>query len=204
MLHISILGDSVSTFYNMSPSDGVFYDHATAFEAEILSAEETWWMRVIRKKDGILHVNNSYAGTGVTTGGVDQGRAEHRLLSLRGSDAVIIFLVLNDAAGGLLPVDFETAYRGLIEDIQNTVPGADIFCLTLPKARPGKGIMFRNVEWAAPLRSYNQAIKTAAAGTGACVLDIAGRLSYYTAMDGVHPDKNGMEQIAAACLEEWK
>ena len=68
VIHISVLGDSVSTLEGFNPENcKVFYEGKTAEHAQIFSPGDTWWGRLIEAiPGGRLLVNYSWSGSRVT------------------------------------------------------------------------------------------------------------------------------------------
>ncbi len=64
---VSILGDSVSTYYDPDIRYTPYTHRANSYYAEdIMSVNETWWYRLIEDNDWKLGVNESIGGTRVT------------------------------------------------------------------------------------------------------------------------------------------
>ena len=80
MKWISILGDSICTFegYN-AKGYYVYYDKAIKQENGIKSLNDTWWYQAINYLDGLLCVNNSYAGSRVTGADYPSASCEERI-----------------------------------------------------------------------------------------------------------------------------
>lgn len=66
MKYISIMGDSISTFYGFNPEGySVFYDEYNAERNSLTSVNDTWWVKVSRFFRAHISVNNSYSGSTV-------------------------------------------------------------------------------------------------------------------------------------------
>ncbi len=208
-MKISILGDSISTFAGITTPMGVFYDEATCERAGIRSAEDTWWMQVIRAMGGTLEVNNSCAGTTVCGRQAMAGCSDFRTAGLGSPDVILVWMGLNDAAFGL-PLDrFETAYRQMLQKLRYHNPGAEIWCGTFCPGRPtdpDEPLFFSlfNAETAIPFDTYSLLIRELAAECGCRAADLWAPRQEYDAMDGVHPDRNGMKTIAELWLAGMK
>ncbi len=93
---------------------------------------------------------------------------------------------------------FEAAYAQMLENIRAVAPDAEVRCLTLPPGR-ALGCDASAYCWSlrgVPLGAYNDAIRRAAARAGARIVDIGGLGYDYDAIDGTHPNKEGMRQLA--------
>lgn len=107
---------------------------------------------------------------------------------------------------GAAPADaaarFGAAYQKMLERVRATAPHAQVWCITVPPGRetgtPHSAFTYalRGV----PFDDYNQAIRDAAAATGALVADVAALGYDYDALDGTHPTALGMQQFAAMVL----
>ena len=180
---------------------GVFYDAATCRRAGLESAEDTWWMRVIRALGGELEVNNSCAGTTVCGRQAMAGCSDHRTSALGKPDMILVWMGLNDAAFGLPLERFTAAYRQMLQKLRYHNPGAVIWCGTFCPGRPtdpDEPLFFDlfNAETAIPFDTYSVLIRELAAEAGCRAADLWASRQSYDAMDGVHPDKNGMRTIA--------
>ncbi len=94
---------------------------------------------------------------------------------------------------------FEGAYREMLGNIRLVAPDADVRCLTL---LPGRELGRDESAFCWSLRGvllddYNDAIRWAAREAGASVVDVCALGYDYDAVDGTHPDTEGMRQIAA-------
>lgn len=102
----------------------------------------------------------------------------------------------------LAPADalegFARAYGQLLENVRRCAPAADVWCLTLLPSRsreldhPSFCYRLRGVH----LDEYNDAIRAAATQHGCKVVDTRAYGFEYESVDGTHPTKRGMEQIA--------
>ena len=97
---------------------------------------------------------------------------------------------------------FGEAYRQMLDRMKRRYPEARIWCFTmLPGRVAGAGdstfaYNFRGV----PFRAYNEAIVDAARDGGAIACDIASLGFDYEAIEGTHPTKVGMRQMAELML----
>lgn len=107
------------------------------------------------------------------------------------------------AIAGVAPegtvANFEAAYSTMLFNVKSLYPNVRIWCSTLLPGRiveatqPTFPTSFRGVSWL----EYNEAIKRAAAKNEAFVVDAAAFGYDYEGIDGTHPTKKGMSQMAA-------
>ncbi len=103
---ISVLGDSVSTFWGWQPQGyAVYYDQDRACTAGLMSVEDTWWMRAARALDAEPLANASYSGSMVAGDGFPAGRSPERSRALLGPSGerptdVVVFMGINDYGWG--------------------------------------------------------------------------------------------------------
>lgn len=202
----SILGDSISTLNGYTPTDGVFYHTALSQNTGIASVADTWWMKVIDGFGGKLLVNNSYAGSTVCRDGYQPASSPWRIAKLQQDqlfpDYILVYSGLNDVAFFRTPAEFQEAYTSMLLEMKSAYPAAEIWCgtlcqgvLTNPNLAP-----FINFKYCTPLSEYNTCIRSAVNETGCHVADIAALEQGYRSMDGVHPNADGMEQMAQMWL----
>ena len=139
---LSILGDSISTYEGITPSD-----KASAFfpKGNLQDVNNTYWKLVQNALGMNLETNNSYSSSTVTTPNMQYTSFcdENRLNSLGNPDLVIIEGGTNDIYTGkdssnidsfdILNYDttkFTDAYAYVIRNIQNKYPWAKIICIT--------------------------------------------------------------------------
>lgn len=198
----SILGDSMSTFAGYTPEGAVFYDSYTQKETGVRSVEDTWWMQVIRARGGELLVNNSLAGSLVSGGMTSSAASDGRIAALgaKGApDEILLAVGCNDWGFCVLPQEFQFAYRQMLHKLKKTYPNARLWCATLPEGREPDGTLFFNVESTISKRVYSDIIRTLAREAELSVVDLAGGGEYDT-IDGVHPNKRGMDELARLWL----
>ncbi len=104
---------------------------------------------------------------------------------------------------GIAPDDavdlFEAAYGKMLANLKEMAPGARIHCISLV---PGRVAGNEVSDFCYSLRGrsldeYNDAIARAARSQGCDLLDIRAYGYDYQSSDGSHPDKTGMQQLAA-------
>lgn len=111
----SILGDSISTFEDITPRGWrVYYAGEQREKTGVRDVKDTWWMRVIEHFDGELLANTAYSGSLVEGAGFPAASSMQRVSALgglrrggRGSvstlqnpDVVMVFIGINDYGWG--------------------------------------------------------------------------------------------------------
>ena len=199
--HISVLGDSISTFDGISPPGGVYYGPSFGDITGVRTPEDTWWMQVIRAMGGQLLANNSWSGSTVSTVGSLPACTLSRIkkLAVDGVEPnhILIFAGLNDVAFFAEPAAFAADYGLMLQRIKETYPQAQVTCGTLItgylKDTPFTHQLGHIREKYLP---YNQAILETAAAHGYQTADIAAFNERFASMDGFHPNREGMAQLA--------
>ena len=204
---ISILGDSISTFQGVTPEGSAFYGSWNRSETRVITPEDTWWMKVIRALDGHLGTNNSMAGTMVCGVALFSGTSARRILDLGSNgnpDMILVAMGANDWGFRVLPQEFETEYAKMLAAIKMAYPYADIWCATLPEAKPEPGdeISFFNVDGCISKRVYSDIIRKLAVEADVHLADLGAHPDEYSTIDGAHPDKEGMETLAELWIRE--
>ena len=189
---VSILGDSISTFEGVTPPAGVFYGPAYASALKVSSVEETWWMQVIHGLGGSLLVNNSYAGSTVSSKGCWPACSSRRIQALSANgifpDIILIFTGLNDVDYGIPVGDFADDYARMLTRLNQHYPHAEIWCSTLCRGH-----------WSEA--SYNEMIRSCARQENCRLADLASFGEPYSSTDGAHPDAQGMTQLSKLWLK---
>lgn len=205
---ISILGDSISTYSGITPEGFVYYGDWNAVETGVASTEDTWWMKVIHSLDGVLGSNNSLAGSLVAGRALSSGTSPERIKDLASGgspDMILVAMGANDWGFCVLPEEFDTEYRRMLHLIKYTYPNAEIWCATIPEGKaPEDEISFFDVDSCISKRIYCNIIKEAAAENGLRVADLYSYNKEYTTVDGVHPDREGMNTLADMWISELK
>lgn len=62
----AVLGDSISTFQGYSPWGAAYYSPDLAPTTGVATVEDTWWMQVIRAREGRFLSNFSLSGNTVS------------------------------------------------------------------------------------------------------------------------------------------
>lgn len=206
---ISVLGDSVSTFDGITPEGCAFYGKWNAGETGVASAEDTWWMKVIRAVGGELGRNNSMAGCLVVGRAFSSGTSMRRISDLAANgtpDVILVAIGANDWGFRILPEEFESEYRRMLHLLKKSYPFARIWCATLPEGKiPEEDeFAFFDVDSCISKRVYSNIIKKAASEAEVLVADLPSYGNEYSSIDGVHPDKAGMQILADMWINEIK
>lgn len=139
MKKISILGDSLSTFYSTESPINSYYHADNEFyyprySQTIKKVEQTWWHQVINNNNFELLVNNSLSGSSAYGTTNKAGMSDERLNSLfeKGiPDIIFIYLGTNDIVNGHSVENFELAIRTIINNIIDKSPKSYIYLFTL-------------------------------------------------------------------------
>ena len=123
---ISILGDSISTFYNSSSKVNSYYPgnnqyYYPVYSSTVVTVEKTWWYQAINGVGAKLGINNSLSGSAAYGNSTQSGQSYTRLrtLNLKGTaNIVFVFLGTNDNVNSHTVEQVESAYRIIIEYIQ--------------------------------------------------------------------------------------
>ena len=218
MRYISVLGDSISTFVGYQPKNyKVYYDDIVARNHSLFSAEDTWWMKVIRHLDGKLLKNDSYSGSRVTGIEFPAGNCQERIDALSSHnndpDVILVFLGLNDFGYGVRInknnhfrsdcFSFSYAYELMIRRIHGRYPGAMIICGTLMqgKIKNRNNWQFPSSFGGADIEEYNEIIRQVCKRQHVFLADLADTRMSYETLDSVHPTANGHETIASAWIK---
>lgn len=217
----SILGDSLSTLDGYNPAENaVFYDWQQKYLSGVYCPADTWWGRVIDALGGRLLVNDAFSGSLVCKHPSCQipsyGCSDHRTGHLHRNDTqpdvILVLLGLNDWGCGMViePAEdkqdlsvFSLAYSAMLEKLKKNYPGAEIWCLTLPRshwsAQPQAQLPIYRA--GGHLRDYCDAIRRCAEAAGCRCLDIFRPETPYDTIDGYHADRSGMQTIATLVLQ---
>ena len=203
---LSVLGDSVSTYYGMSNSkeacSSTQYNPSRYFKRHF-PVENTYWYIIMEKYGLSLCVNNSWSGGNLSgRDNPDSGvcRAAH-LSRDNGEmpDFIIVFMGLNDLGRNVDPEVFGRDYEYALLTIKERYPQATVCCVNLPD---------RDIALKSRAIIFNEAIENAAktAGDNFFVADLFNsKLNndtfYNNTIDGLHPDQDGMRMIAEVISE---
>lgn len=124
---ISILGDSISTFYDPSSPVNSYYTSDNQFyyprySATVKSVTDTWWYQTVTSCSATLGLNNSWSGSTASGSSESAGCSNARLSTLNKNgtpNIVIVFLGTNDNVNGSSSDQVKQAYVKIIEYIYN-------------------------------------------------------------------------------------
>lgn len=215
----SVLGDSISTLESFVPSGySVFYTAEKCAEAQLLSAQDTWWGRVIDHLGGELLVNNSWSGSRVSqlpgqeelfpSGCSGERTGQLHIQDIK-PDVIIVYLGFNDWGYGVplhCPIIpklkrlcyFDSAYKRMLDGLKKSYPHAEIWCCTLnPTTMYAKpAFRFPEAHGGTHIEKYNQIIRTAAKAKRCNVADLYSYRTPNDTIDGSHPTAEGMRTLA--------
>lgn len=218
MRQISIIGDSISTYYDYVPDEyKVYYDDKKAKENQLTSVEDTWWRIVCKHLGAEICVNNSYSGSRVSGNGFPCASSDERTSSLHTENAtpdlILLYIGANDFGRGIGVKEnpffykeavFYDAYKNMLQKIKDNYPNCKIVCATLMKSS-----VKDNPEWEYPrsktgisLEEYNDAIREIANNLDVLVADLAVLNTPYETLDTLHPTKEGHRTIANAWITQ--
>lgn len=145
--HISILGDSISTYggYVTPSTNRCFYNGES--EEENLEVTDTWWYKLIQDQGYILDYNNSYSGSPICNTGFSGADASsysflHRMDNIGRPDIIFVFGGTNDSWASV-PLGnfkysnwttndlktFRPAYACLLDYLKSHNPNAKIYSI---------------------------------------------------------------------------
>ncbi len=122
---ISILGDSISTFYSANSSMNSYYSqegryYYPTYCPDVKTVDKTWWAQLITNTNMVLGINNSWSGSTAVGTGESAGCSDARINTLIENgepDIIIIYLGTNDVCSGYTPEAFIEAYETIIAKI---------------------------------------------------------------------------------------
>lgn len=224
----SILGDSISTLEGYNPKEyKVFYNNQNNEISDIKEPGNTWWGKVIDHFDGKLLMNNSYSGSMVTKlpgseilfpSACSDERTSSLHIDSNIPDIIIIYLGINDWAFGAktgkethilgedLYESFDYAYNYMLQKLKKNYPGSEIWCCTLCET-----YIQNNPEFVFPqkyagkhIEEYNDIIRSISRMNNCMLADLHNYNIPYSSIDGIHPDKTGMDIIAAMIIKSMQ
>lgn len=208
--HIAVFGDSISTFEGCVPAaNKVYYEGELCERNGVMRPADTWWMQVIDALGGQLWANGAYSGCLVAGDAFPAASSAERAVQVLGTDgmppdAVLVYVGINDYGEGTPLPAFERAYAAMLANLRAAAPQAELRCATLLPGRSAEHDVehFRAKYKGESLEAYNAAIRAAVAGAGAGarLVDAAACGEPFDTLDGTHPTKRGMQQLAAAFL----
>ncbi len=205
---VSIFGDSISTYENMNPEGYlVFYDLAHRMLNSLMSADETWWGRLLADNGWELLVNASYSGSRVTGDEFPSGCSQERIDALktdRTPELILVYLGYNDYGFCVPPDSFESACALMLERLKRTYPDSRIVCATLLPTyvfyRPDISERLNVNEQGVSLDTYSDVIRRVCKSSGVDVADLAATGIKMDTLDGSHGTLGGHRELFTA----WK
>lgn len=198
---VSILGDSISTFYSYMPSTFAhFYPYPTA---DIFDVNQTWWMQFINHYGMKLLANNSWGGSAVAGDAESATRKKTRLQHLFigdvKPDVIIIFMGNNDAASQYINLTmFDNAYDEMLKNIKSMSPDSEIILCTLPPLE-----LFSSTDQV----NYNQVIRKYANNYGYKLIEFSTAYerqeNQNILVDSAHPNNLGMDMLAQKAINDF-
>ena len=201
---ISILGDSISTFYKDGSPVNSYYSgyneyYYPLYSSTVTSVDLTWWQRVITQTKTVLGVNNSLSGSSINSGDIT---SRINTLGKNGKpDIIIIFLGTNDNVNGYHS-QYESAYESAIKTIEKLYPDAYIFACKMGYSP------FNRYYYTEEMRlNFNDTIEKLAEKYNMGVIEIdkyqtKENSSLYLG-DALHPNANGMAEYCKAVIEAF-
>lgn len=145
-LKVSIIGDSISTFYAADAEMTSYYSAENTFyyprySTTIKTSDKTWWSQLIKDNKMVLGINNSWSGTCADDSGERASYSDARVNTIDDNgmpDIVIIYMGTNDWASGKDVSAYKNAIIKTIEKV-NKLGNTQIFLTTLGYASYSKG-----------------------------------------------------------------
>ena len=220
---LSILGDSLSTFYEWIPEGyGFFFP----FDGEVKDVEQTWWKMLQNDLGLVLYGNSSSAGSTCAGDSLSQddpkyGCSDYRIADLTGDggarpDIIIVYMGTNDLLtavpigenDGTEPVEegmietFSDGYCMILDKLEAQYPSSQVFCCTLAVVGKRNGNIYEAFENRIGLtyEDYNDQIELIAGPRGSplielqyCGITLENMADYVS--DGIHFNPEGMKLI---------
>jgi len=135
---VSILGDSISTFYAEGSEMNSYYGGNNEFfyprySTTIKTVDKTWWYQLIKNNNLVLGINNSWSGSCAMGTGSSAGVSDNRINTIDDNgtpDIVIIYLGTNDSCSGYDVNKYKAALETMITKIRK-ICSPQIFITTL-------------------------------------------------------------------------
>ena len=209
---LSILGDSISTFYDSNSTVNSLYSghnqyYYPLYSSTVKSVDKTWWYLTLQNTKAKLLVNDSISGSSCYNWGSEANETAamnySRINNLAGSDIVIVFIGTNDNVNGFTKEKFSAAYDTMIKRIKETCPDAFIFCCTMGYSAYDK---YNYTEEKRLV--FNDVIRAVAENNDAVVIEISEvqtKDNYQTLLgDALHPNATGMAAYAEKIVAKIK
>ena len=211
---ISVLGDSISTYYGYNPEGySVYYTPIVQAKNGLRSVKDTWWSKVIEELQGDLCVNNSYSGSKASGNDFPSASCEERISGLKtgiqGPNLILVYIGYNDWGYGV-PVkekknvdSFEEGYKRILKYLKDLYPSSRIICGTLMRTSLKENPAWRFPEEYAsiPFSKYNEVIRRLCRDENVELADLEKANTRYETLDGFHPTALGHRQIAEAWIK---
>lgn len=201
---VSVLGDSYSTyegFIDPATNEMWYFTHNDPKNTDLTSVAQTWWHKFISENGYKLEKNNSYSGSTICTTGYNGEDYTPRAFitrmdNLGSPDMILIFGATNDSWAGS-PIG-EWVYEGWTQEQLKSFRPALTYMLSHIKDRyPNTEIVYMINDGLKP--EITESITEACSRYG---------IPYVQLKDidktAGHPNKRGMEQIAAQLKEALK
>ena len=123
---LSILGDSISSFYLQGSEMNSYYSGENQFyyplySATIKTVDKTWWYQLLKNTNMTLGINNSWSGSCAYGTSSSAGCSDARINTIDENgtpDIVIIYLGTNDCASGFATEAFIGAIKEMITKVR--------------------------------------------------------------------------------------
>ncbi len=194
---LSILGDSISTFYKEGSSINNYYSEGNINfyprdNYGIKEVSDTWWGQLIDNTKMKLGVNNSWSGSRAVANDNSAGTSDNRINSLfeNGTpDIIIIYLGTNDSVRGVNIDLYKEAMNEIINKIRKK-GRPDIFLTTLGYNKHKSDVYSDEVRII-----YNNTIKEIAVQNKCGIIPLDNYITKtshkYYLKDSVHYNKEG-------------
>ena len=227
---VSILGDSISTFRGFVPEyDGVNLAHRCRYPQDnlITDVNDTWWMKILFALDATLGVNDSWAGSTVSNTldgnerdfGVDAAMASVTRIKNLGAngepDIIFFYGGTNDAGKMINKGVFYPQKAPTITNLESRKWGSfvDAYCEAICRLRyfyPNSKIValtpsFSNGYYDNDrLSEFSDIIIEICNHYSVRCIDLRkSGITYDMLPDGLHPNREGMECIYTAIINDW-
>jgi len=212
---ISMLGDSVSTFYVKGDPMCSYYGGDNQFYyprycSAVSSGSKTYWGQLINKLGLKLGINESYSGTTCYGSGNTVACSNYRIGHLDDNgtpDIIIVFIGINDNASGYTNEQFRTAYKAMLGKIEALYPTSYTFCVLHPYSNYHLNQPTNHMYYSETTRlNYNNIITQLADEFqfGLIHLDEAQTTENWKTLlaDNLHPNQLGHDAWYAQCLKD--
>ena len=134
---ISIIGDSVSTFYKQDSPLNSYYSGKDEFYyptycPSVNNVDQTWWKNMADGLGAKIGINNSLSGSAVSGSTDRAGQSDARVNTLGENgtpDIIVTYLGINDNVNGTSVSNIKQAYKSMLRKLIAKYPNAYIFCV---------------------------------------------------------------------------